>query len=84
MSLVVLIYYLFYIVPDTFYNFCEFVGRSDSTYSKLVSLRRLIWMRGDDRFEQQVGFRMDMYMNTGKISLAGQAIQQHLHFFVKN
>ena len=69
MSLVVLLFYLFKVVPDTVSSFYDTTGAGVSVYSRLVSLRRQIWTRGDDRLEQLIGFRMDIYMNTGYVNL---------------
>lgn len=69
MALVVLLFYMCKVVPDTLISFYETAGTGKSIYSRLVSLRREIWFRGDDRAEQLVGFRMDIYMNTGYVNI---------------
>ena len=66
MAVVVLFYYVLKVVPSVFHSFYENGGGGDSLYSRLISMRRDIWMRGDDRWEQKIGFRLDEYMNTGK------------------
>jgi hypothetical protein len=64
MIFLVIAYYLFKVVPDTFLSFFNTAGTADSTYSRLMSLRKTIWDQGDDRWLQMVGFKMDLYMNT--------------------
>eukprot|EP00541_Cyclophora_tenuis_P018159 CAMPEP_0116565008 /NCGR_PEP_ID=MMETSP0397-20121206/13657_1 /TAXON_ID=216820 /ORGANISM="Cyclophora tenuis, Strain ECT3854" /LENGTH=130 /DNA_ID=CAMNT_0004091729 /DNA_START=102 /DNA_END=491 /DNA_ORIENTATION=+ len=68
MALVIVFYYFCKVVPDTLYDFYETTGTADSAYSRLCSLRRQVWKRGDDRLEQMIGFRMDIYMNTAYVT----------------
>ena len=67
MAIVVLFYYIIKVVPNVFYAFYTNAGGGDDLYSRLVSMRRDIWIRGDDRWEQKIGFRIDEYMNTGEL-----------------
>jgi hypothetical protein len=69
MVLVILGYYLYSITPDTYYNFFIVAGAGDSIYSRLLSLRRLVWMQGDDTLLQMIGFKVDIYMNTSYQSI---------------
>ena len=69
MSLVIFVYYMYSIIPDTYYNFFNVAGAGDSVFSRLLSIRRMVWMQGDDSLLQMVGFKLDMYMNTAYQSL---------------
>mmetsp|Transcript_12718 Transcript_12718/g.29561 ORF Transcript_12718/g.29561 Transcript_12718/m.29561 type:complete len:377 (+) Transcript_12718:402-1532(+) len=69
MALVILFYYQIKVIPGAFHAFFQITGGGDSLYSKLLAIRRGIWIRGEDRFEQRVGFRFDEYMNTAYVNL---------------
>jgi len=60
----VLVYYLFKVVPDTMEHFYNTAGTADNLYSKMMSLRKTIFVQGDDSIGQMVGFKLDLYMNT--------------------
>jgi len=63
-SLAIFAYYLFSIIPDTYANFFNVVGAADSVYSRLLSLRRELWLQADDSILQMFGYRLDIYLNT--------------------
>lgn len=69
MAIVVLSYYLFKVVPDTFDSFYNVLGAADTAYSKLQSLRHEIWKQRKDRVGQIVGYQMDISMNTAYVCL---------------
>lgn len=60
----VLVYYLFKVTPDTMISFWKTAGTADTVYSRLMSLRKQIFLHGDDNLLQMVGFKVDLYMNT--------------------
>lgn len=64
MSLVVFIYYTFSVTPDTYSNFFNVAGAADSVYSRLLSLRRTLWLQADDNLLQMIGYKFDIYFNT--------------------
>jgi hypothetical protein len=63
-SLTIFVYYSFSIIPDTYANFFNVVGAADSVYSRLLSLRRELWLQADDSLLQMIGYKIDIYMNT--------------------
>lgn len=69
MALVIIVYYMYSIIPDTYHNFFNIAGAADSVFSRLLSVRRLVWMQGDDTLLQMIGFKLDIYMNTAYQSL---------------
>lgn len=74
MVLMVVMFYLFKVVPDTLVSFYNTAGTADSTYSRLMSLRKTLWDQGDDRVLQMVGYKMDMCVRAGRASRrAGEA-----------
>ena len=54
----------FKVVPDTMYSFFNTAGTADTSYSRLMSMRKMVWDQGDDRVGQMIGFKADLYMNT--------------------
>ena len=64
MSIAIFAYYLFSIIPDTYANFFNVAGAADSVYSRLLSIRRGLWLQGDDSMLQMFGYKLDIYMNT--------------------
>lgn len=64
MSLAVFTYYTISVIPDTYANFFNVVGSADSVYSRLLSLRRELWLQADDTLMQMIGYKMDIYFNT--------------------
>jgi len=64
MAFLVVCFYMFKVVPDTFVSFYNTAGTADTTYSRLMSLRKQVWDQGDDRMLQMMGYKMDLYMNT--------------------
>mmetsp|Transcript_25912 Transcript_25912/g.59668 ORF Transcript_25912/g.59668 Transcript_25912/m.59668 type:complete len:584 (-) Transcript_25912:54-1805(-) len=60
-------YYLTTTVPEAYYNLHNVVGNADTTYSRLNSLRRNLWMKGGDTLIQQCFYKLDTHMNTGYI-----------------
>lgn len=49
---------------DSYNNLFHVVGAGRSVYSRILSLRRLVWFQGDDTMVQMFGFKIDIYMNT--------------------
>lgn len=64
MALVIFVYYLVSVIPDTYTKFFQVVGGANTVYSKIISLRRIPWNQGDDTLLQSIGFKLDIYMNT--------------------
>ncbi|GMH71297.1 hypothetical protein TrLO_g1922 [Triparma laevis f. longispina] len=64
MVTLVALYYLFKVVPDTMYSFYNTAGTADTSYSKIMSMRKMVWDQGDDNVGQMIGFKADLYMNT--------------------
>jgi hypothetical protein len=70
MIFTVVILYLSKIVPDAVFNFLRSVGEGVDAHSKVMALRKLIWDRGEDfNLGQMVGYKLDLYMNTGYVCL---------------
>jgi len=65
----VLFIYAASVVPDSLLMFFRVSGGSNTTYSKINSLRQIIWEQNDDSVLQQIGYKIDRYMNTGYICL---------------
>ena len=64
MSTLVVIFYLFQVVPDTMHSFFNTAGTADTSYSKIMSMRKMVWDQGDDYVGQMIGYKLDLYMNT--------------------
>mmetsp|Transcript_16158 Transcript_16158/g.24215 ORF Transcript_16158/g.24215 Transcript_16158/m.24215 type:complete len:767 (-) Transcript_16158:215-2515(-) len=64
MTLVVFVYYTFSIIPETYTNFFNVAGAADTVYSRLLSIRRGLWLQADDNLLQMIGYKLDIYMNT--------------------
>ena len=64
MSLAVFLYYSFSVIPDTYANFYNVAGSADTTYSRLQSLRRQLWLQAEDTLLQMIGYRLDIYLST--------------------
>ena len=60
MVFMVVCFYMFKVVPDTFVSFYNTAGTADTTYSRLMSLRKQVWDQGDDRMLQMMGYKMDL------------------------
>mmetsp|Transcript_5104 Transcript_5104/g.5904 ORF Transcript_5104/g.5904 Transcript_5104/m.5904 type:complete len:678 (+) Transcript_5104:77-2110(+) len=65
----VLIIYASSVVPDSLLSFFRVSGGSNTTYSRINSLRQIIWEQNDDTIMQQIGYKVDRLMNTGYICL---------------
>ena len=39
-------------------------GAADTVFSRVLSLRRILWLQADDTLGQMFGYRFDIYMNT--------------------
>jgi len=63
-SLAVFTYYLFSVIPDTYSNFFNVAGAADTVYSRLLSLRRELWLQSEDSLLQMIGYKLDIYLNT--------------------
>ena len=68
-SVVVFIFYLVRVVPDTLATFYNTFGRHSSVFSRLMSLRQNLWEQNDDTIGQMIGYKLDLYMNTAYVSL---------------
>jgi len=64
MALIVYVLYFFTVIPNTFMRFYEVEGGADTVYSRLLSLRRELWVQGDDSITQMIGFKLDIFMST--------------------
>ena len=64
MIIAVFTYYLFSIFPGTYATFFNVAGAADTVYSRLLSLRRELWLQGDDSALQMIGYKLDINMNT--------------------
>jgi hypothetical protein len=60
MVFLVVLFYFFKVVPDTLVSFYNTAGTADTTYSRIMSIRRILWDQGDDSVGQMVGFKMDL------------------------
>jgi len=70
MMFTIVIMYLTKIVPDCFYNFFRSLGDGNDAHSKIMSMRKMQWDRGDDyNIGQMMGYKLDLYMNTGYICM---------------
>lgn len=67
MSLAVFCYYSFSVIPDTYANFFNVAGSADTTYSRLLSLRRQLWLQAEDTLLQMIGYRLDIYLSTSYV-----------------
>lgn len=67
MSLAVFVYYSFSVIPDTYTNFFNVAGSADTTYSRLLSLRRQLWLQAEDTLLQMIGYRLDIYLSTSYV-----------------
>eukprot|EP00511_Aplanochytrium_stocchinoi_P010911 CAMPEP_0204868342 /NCGR_PEP_ID=MMETSP1348-20121228/26187_1 /ASSEMBLY_ACC=CAM_ASM_000700 /TAXON_ID=215587 /ORGANISM="Aplanochytrium stocchinoi, Strain GSBS06" /LENGTH=628 /DNA_ID=CAMNT_0052021219 /DNA_START=177 /DNA_END=2060 /DNA_ORIENTATION=- len=65
----VILIYLVQVIPDTLFAFYNVAGVGDSTFSKITSLRRIVYEQRKDHFFQIVGFQLDRWMNTAYISI---------------
>ena len=66
---VIILLYCVKVLPDTLYIWYRVAGGDPSTSSKINSLRSGIWDSNQDSIAQQVGFKIDRFMNTGFICL---------------
>mmetsp|Transcript_10127 Transcript_10127/g.18616 ORF Transcript_10127/g.18616 Transcript_10127/m.18616 type:complete len:721 (-) Transcript_10127:87-2249(-) len=64
MILAVMSVYLLTVVPGTVIKFYRTTGEATTTYSRLNSLRAIVWKQADDSFLQRLGYKLDRYMNT--------------------
>ena len=66
---VVLTMYFIQVIPNSWRQFFKVSGASDTTYSRINSLRREIWNQNEDTIIQQVGYKLDHHMNIGFTTL---------------
>lgn len=71
---VMILLYCVKVLPDTLYIWFRVSGGDPSTSSKINSLRSIIWDKDHDSIAQQVGFKIDRFMNTGFICLLFMAM----------
>lgn len=64
MILMVCIIYFTKVVPDQLHEFTRIMTDDDSGFSKLSSLRQLVWDQDEDTFLMKLGYRLDVTMNT--------------------
>lgn len=50
---------------DIWSEFYKVVGLADDTHSRIQSLRKIMWDKGNDSFFQSLGYTVDLFMNTG-------------------
>jgi hypothetical protein len=65
----VALFYLIKVVPDLVAQFYSMVGNESSTFSRLMSLRSGIHLKGEDTLLQMLGFNLEILMNGGATSL---------------
>jgi len=63
MIVAVALYYVIKVVPDSFQQFYTLVGNDTSSFSRMMSLRSRIHLRGDDTFGQILGLDLEIIMN---------------------
>lgn len=66
---VVLWVYITTTIPTNYLRFYRTSGGAHTTFSKINSLRQIIWNKNDDSAYQQLGFKLDRLMKTGYVSL---------------
>lgn len=54
----------FHSIPETYANFFNVAGAADTVYSRLLSVRRGLWLQADDNLLQMIGYKLDIYLNT--------------------
>jgi len=64
MVLIVYVLYMVTVIPDNFSRFHEVELVADTVYSRLLSLRRQLWVQGDDSIIQMIGYKVDILMST--------------------
>jgi len=64
MALIVYILYIFTVYPDTLWRTYEVEGSAPCAYSRLLSLRKELWVQGDDSLTQMIGYKLDIFMST--------------------
>jgi hypothetical protein len=69
MNFVVFVVYTIRVLPDVFDSFYTAIGDKGSLNSKMNSLRRAAWDRGDDNGWMRIGYKLDRYMNSLYIAL---------------
>jgi len=69
MALIMCVLYLITVLPDSISRFIEVEGAADSVYSRLLSLRRQLWIQGGDSITAMIGFKLDTVMATGYESM---------------
>ena len=63
----VLVYYLAKVNRDVWSSFNTVVGISDEVYSRLQSLRKIVFDNGNDSTAQSLGYIADIFINTGYV-----------------
>ena len=69
MNFVVFIIYSIRVLPDVYLSFYETIGDSDTVSSKLNSIRLISYLQGDDTPQMQIGYKLNVYMNSLYIAL---------------
>lgn len=69
LTIAVFVVYLLKIVPYTMASLRNLLGNADNVSSRISSLRTRIWFLGRDTFSQQIGYKVEIYMNTGYTAL---------------
>ena len=67
------------VVPDTVFSFFNTVGSSDSLYSRLMSLRKVISDKDEDNTMQKIGYVLDLFMNTGEFHSVSARLDEDEH-----
>ena len=65
----VLVYYLAKVNRDVWSSFNTVVGISDQVYSRLQSLRKIVFDNGNDSTAQSLGYIADIFINTGYVCI---------------
>eukprot|EP00586_Coscinodiscus_wailesii_P020069 CAMPEP_0172493602 /NCGR_PEP_ID=MMETSP1066-20121228/25020_1 /TAXON_ID=671091 /ORGANISM="Coscinodiscus wailesii, Strain CCMP2513" /LENGTH=675 /DNA_ID=CAMNT_0013263825 /DNA_START=123 /DNA_END=2147 /DNA_ORIENTATION=- len=63
MCVAVFSYYLVSVFPNAYTQFYNVSGPADSTFSRILSLRRQLWLNANDTIAQMLGYKLDIYMN---------------------
>ena len=61
--------YLILIVPSQWQLLVAKLGDSQSALSKLSSLRTSVWEQDEDTVPQKIGYKLDVWLNTGFVCL---------------
>jgi len=63
MNITVLLLYVIRVLPTLMYAFFTKGGSAETAEDRVNELRRIIWLQGDDTVWQQIGYKVNKYMN---------------------